>query len=156
MYNDSASRLLGFQNPHPLLGQPLGQPLDQPLGQPAGRDYSADLRNQVLPALQIVLATGQSAESEVVWQRDRQDESEPCYLTFSHTPIRLETGECGGAFTTLSLIDSLIDSLTGRSAVDRVDRVDGLPGKSRRILPELTPPATNRSRTHCRFSRIRL
>ncbi|HEY9642336.1 MAG TPA: PAS domain S-box protein, partial [Coleofasciculaceae cyanobacterium] len=87
LHNDSLSELLG------------GQRLPS-LGQPAQVGWAA-MWDSLAPALQTVLATGQPAESAL--QIDRQDEASALSLTFFHTPIILETGICGGCFTTVSL-----------------------------------------------------
>ncbi len=89
LYNDAWQPILGTKHPH-ALGRP-------------DREVWTEIWDIIGVQLQSVLATGQATWSEdMLLLVDRYGYIEEAYFTYSYSPIFLETGEAGGAFTAVT------------------------------------------------------
>ncbi|MBW4687150.1 MAG: PAS domain-containing protein [Komarekiella atlantica HA4396-MV6] len=89
LYNDAWQPILGTKHPH-ALGRP-------------GKEVWAEIWDIIGVQLESVLATGQATWSDdMLLLVDRYGYIEEAYFTYSYSPIFLETGEVGGAFTAVT------------------------------------------------------
>lgn len=89
LYNDAWQPILGTKHP-----QALGRP---------GKEVWAEIWDIIGVQLESVLATGQATWSDdMLLLVDRYGYIEEAYFTYSYSPIFLETGEVGGAFTAVT------------------------------------------------------
>jgi len=89
LYNDAWRPILGTKHPH-ALGRP-------------GQEVWAEIWDIIGVQLQGVFATGQATWSDdTLLLVDRYGYIEEAYFTYSYSPIFLETGEVGGAFTAVT------------------------------------------------------
>ncbi|MBD6616134.1 PAS domain S-box protein [Komarekiella sp. 'clone 1'] len=89
LYNDAWQPILGTKHP-----QALGRP---------GKEIWAEIWDIIGVQLESVLTTGQATWSDdMLLLVDRYGYVEEAYFTYSYSPIFLETGEVGGAFTAVT------------------------------------------------------
>ncbi|WP_226889149.1 PAS domain S-box protein [Nostoc sp. MG11] len=89
LYNDAWQPILGTKHP-----QALGRP---------GKEVWAEIWDIIGVQLESVLTTGQATWSDdMLLLVDRYGYIEEAYFTYSYSPIFLETGEVGGAFTAVT------------------------------------------------------
>jgi PAS domain S-box-containing protein len=89
LYNDAWRPILGTKHP-----QALGRP---------GKEVWSEIWDIIGVQLESVLATGQATWSDdMLLLVDRYGYIEEAYFTYSYSPIFLETGEVGGAFTAVT------------------------------------------------------
>ncbi|NJK46907.1 PAS domain-containing protein [Candidatus Gracilibacteria bacterium] len=90
LYNDAWRPVLGLTK-HPIA---LGRP---------GKEIWAEIWDIIGEQLNRVLSTGEATWSEdLLLLVDRYGYTEESYFTYSYSPIFLETGEVGGAFTAVA------------------------------------------------------
>ncbi len=89
LYNDAWRPILGSKHP-----KALGRP---------GQEVWAEIWDIIGAQLNSVLATAQATWSDdMLLLVDRHGYTEEAYFTYSYSPIFLETGEVGGAFTAVT------------------------------------------------------
>jgi PAS domain S-box-containing protein len=89
LYNDAWRSILGTKHPH-ALGRP-------------GQEIWTEIWDIIGTQLNSVLETGEATGSDdMLLLVDRYGYLEEAYFTYSYSPIFLETGEVGGAFTVVT------------------------------------------------------
>lgn len=89
IYNDAWRPVLG-QTKHPAIGK-------------RGRDVWPEIWHIIGPMLHSVLETGQATwQDDQLLMLDRNGYLEEAYFTYSYSPIHLEDGRVGGAFSAVS------------------------------------------------------